>query len=579
MSYSVKVSTKTPEPNRDNSSSQANKSNFSPSVNSPIDQILFLQGTVGNKAVEGLLTSGVIQAKLTIGKPGDIFEREADKVAEQVMRMPDSSVAGRKGVSEHNEIPSIQRMCTECEEELQRKAYNLELGPLALGHSAQEQIARQSMEEEDEELLQTKGVSGSTPEVTPSVESQINSVKGGGQPLPESIRTFFEPRFGTDFSGVRVHTDPQANESAKSVNALAYTLGRDVVFSGGQYSPGTEWGKKLIAHELAHVVQQGRGGSFIQRQPAESPDPTAFFKKMINHPNYMDNNIKKVEFFFAEMARIHYRDGLSFELGLVPKWMKAPFVEVDYHTPREEFRPIFDPKGNVGFFREADLANVPRSMPYGEMLKHYARPVEFFASASAAGRIIPSRVNMLTAPTLCEVLLDSERRFVEQAKWVAEWGTEVAKVVGGMGGGGLGGKTTAPLVKRDVAKLATREALSPTARKLAGEMDNLLKTGATKTITVEGMEFARVEVARQGSRLAVRRFQSKLPHALRGKGLGSRMVVEFEEAAVATARANGLKTVTIDVGIITNPGWREILEARGYVYTAAEGGWIKTVKL
>jgi outer membrane protein OmpA-like peptidoglycan-associated protein len=266
---------------------------------------------VGNKAVERLLKSHVIQAKLTIGQPGDVYEQEADRVAEQVMRMPDPDIAARKGVSEEHKGPNIQRMCTECEEELQgesqgvhiqrmctdceeelqRKTKDSELGHLELGYSSEvdphkqteetqvqrmcseckeEELHRQPMEEE-EELFQTKEVSGGTPEINSKTESQINSIRGGGQPLPESVRAFFEPRFGRDFSGVRVHTGSQANESAKSVNALAYTVGQDVVFGGGQYSPGTDAGKKLIAHELTHVMQQNGLGSILHRKSSIKP--------------------------------------------------------------------------------------------------------------------------------------------------------------------------------------------------------------------------------------------------------------------------------------------------------------------
>ncbi len=505
MGERAKATIKTPEPKRDNSVSQTQKTNFSESTGSPIDQIFFLQTTVGNQAVQGLIKSGVIQAKLTIGQPGDIYEQEADRVAEQVMRMPDPSKAQSKRVSEDNKFPSIQKMCTDCEEELQRQTQDSELERLELGLSSQEELhrqpivqrqdyfntpsqspqsgqtppgreptreeresygglfpnltefrvlrgpddgyncfawavgddsriitsdtiwgeggyssnldgwtnylrdkhgfgkyvdrpnknadlvlfgeseqmiyhaarkaeqpfermtfssklgdggktpvilhalldlegkaygkalrsfwrsgepvkqiegnyiqrmctdcekelQRQPMEEgtlhhvgapflrqdrlwrdssrleaaptsiydhglilqrqpeEDEELVQTKEVSDSIPEASPSVESQINSIRGGGQPLPESTRAFFEPRFGQDFSKVRVHTDSQANESAKSVNALAYTVGQDIVFSAGNYSPDTESGKKLIAHELTHVVQRTGTNTSLQRQ-------------------------------------------------------------------------------------------------------------------------------------------------------------------------------------------------------------------------------------------------------------------------------------------------------------------------
>ncbi|MBF2065982.1 MAG: DUF4157 domain-containing protein [Calothrix sp. C42_A2020_038] len=90
-------------------------------------------------------------------------------------------------------------------------------------------------------------------EVPPIVHEVLNSF---GKPLDETTRTFMESRFGQDFSTVRVHTDTQAAESAQAVNALAYTVGRDIVFGTGQYAPGTHAGKRLLAHELTHVVQQ-----------------------------------------------------------------------------------------------------------------------------------------------------------------------------------------------------------------------------------------------------------------------------------------------------------------------------------
>ncbi len=245
MSQRAILTNKTREPNnKENSVSQEKRTNFSAYKNAPTDQILLFQRTIGNQAVKRLLKSCVIQAKLSIGQPGDIFEQEADRVAEQVMRMPEPSTAGRKGVSKGNKFSSIQRMCTDCEEELHRQPV-----------------------EEEEELVQAKEVSGRTPEVSSSVESQINSIRGGGQLLPESVRAFFEPRFGQDFSQVRIHTDSNASESAKSVNALAYTLGQDVVFGAGQYKPNTEFGKKLIAHELTHVVQQTGAGMKVGLSP------------------------------------------------------------------------------------------------------------------------------------------------------------------------------------------------------------------------------------------------------------------------------------------------------------------------
>ncbi len=126
-------------------------------------------------------------------------------------------------------------------------------------------------EEEEEKTAQAKSDSG-TPSVSPSVENGINSLRGGGQPLSASDSAFMEPRFGRDFSQVRVHTDSKANHVARSINAKAFTLGKDVVFGGGQYAPGTHSGRKLLAHELTHVIQQNLSHSrdVLARNPTGS---------------------------------------------------------------------------------------------------------------------------------------------------------------------------------------------------------------------------------------------------------------------------------------------------------------------
>jgi hypothetical protein len=108
-------------------------------------------------------------------------------------------------------------------------------------------------------------------DVPPIVHEVLNS---SGQPLDASTRAFFEPRFGHDFSRVRVHADPRAAESARAVNALAYTVGRDVVFGKGQYAPGTRGGLGTLAHELAHFLQQGGSSQTVQpkKQPGVASD-------------------------------------------------------------------------------------------------------------------------------------------------------------------------------------------------------------------------------------------------------------------------------------------------------------------
>lgn len=122
--------------------------------------------------------------------------------------------------------------------------------------------------------IQAKEDDGQTPAVTSKVESQIEGLRGGGEPLPKPTREFFEGRFGRDFGDVRVHTGGQAASSARSLGARAYTVGSDVVFGSGEYAEGTLGGRRLLAHELTHVVQQSeQRPPHIQRVDGETSTP------------------------------------------------------------------------------------------------------------------------------------------------------------------------------------------------------------------------------------------------------------------------------------------------------------------
>jgi len=224
--------------------------------------LLQLQRSLGNEVF-----GRFFQAKLTVNQPGDMYEQEADRVEEQVMCMPEPLPALS---SSDDAIPHLQRKCAACssggglcpkcaeEEQLQRKP--LITSPLKGGGGMLQRQELENPEEVEEETLQAKEAPGAVPAVSPTMENHISALRGGGQPLPESVRAFFEPRFGYDFSQVRVHTDGQAAESARAVNARAYTLGRDVVFGAGEYAPDSAAGKSLLAHELTHVVQNRNYG-------------------------------------------------------------------------------------------------------------------------------------------------------------------------------------------------------------------------------------------------------------------------------------------------------------------------------
>jgi hypothetical protein len=176
-----------------------------------------------------------MQPKLVIGAVDDPLEAEADRVADQVMRMPDPAVSVASGA------PQINRNCTGCEEE-DKRLHAKPAGGLAKG------------------------------EAPPLVHEALRTP---GRPLDPATRAYFEPRFGYDFNQVRLHTDQLAIASATAVNARAYTFGHSIVFGAGRFAPYTLQGRSLLAHELAHVAQQGGGRSnSIQRETETAPPQT-----------------------------------------------------------------------------------------------------------------------------------------------------------------------------------------------------------------------------------------------------------------------------------------------------------------
>jgi hypothetical protein len=215
--------------------------------------LLALQQTHGNRYVQRVVSG--IQAKLVVGQPGDKYEQEADRVADAVMRMPE---------------PGVQRQTEEEEEELQAKPLAEQIAPL---------VQKQPIEKKEEEL-QAKEIPGQTSEVTSNLEARVNAIRDRGQPLPGSVRDFFEPRFGYDFSQVRVHTDTESDTLNHALNARAYTLDNHIVFGANEYIPQTKSGRSLIAHELAHVVQQEGTPAAVQgnlriSSPSDGAEQTA----------------------------------------------------------------------------------------------------------------------------------------------------------------------------------------------------------------------------------------------------------------------------------------------------------------
>lgn len=215
------------------------RSRLDPNSLTPGD-VLRLQRTLGNKAVSGLLAQRaqqpylaqrqaatqaerpITQPKLLVGSANDQYEQEADRVAAQVLNMP----------------APMQTAPASNPNQAQRVNNSALIKP----------------------LLQAK--SEASFETDSAFEAQLNSQRGRGVPLPPSLRDDLEPKFGADFSEVRVHTNEQSHQLNQAIQAKAFTTGQDMFFRQGAYEPGSRGGQALIAHELTHVVQQS--GSTVQ---------------------------------------------------------------------------------------------------------------------------------------------------------------------------------------------------------------------------------------------------------------------------------------------------------------------------
>ncbi len=210
----------------------------------PLGQFTRLQHLVGNRAAGRL-----IQAKLRVNQPGDAFEQEADRVAEQVVGPPEPAAPPPVAINRLAPTAPLQRACNQCTEEEETDA------------PAQAAPA-----------LQAKGISGQTVQPGAEIESGLGNFDGRGEPLAPSVREFFEPRFAHDFSQVRIHTGAHAADMAQAINARAFTHGQHIAFGAGEYAPHTLPGRKLLAHELTHVVQQNAHGTqdSAQRTPADT---------------------------------------------------------------------------------------------------------------------------------------------------------------------------------------------------------------------------------------------------------------------------------------------------------------------
>jgi len=220
--------------------------------------------TPSAKAEEEIPSGGdlfLIQPKLTVGDVDDPLEAEADAVADQVMRTDTQ--------------PFVQRKCAHCEEE--------------------ERAQRKPMTD----FISRKATESSSQPVSSPVSQAIQQENGKGNAMQGPVMDFMESRFGSDFSDVNIHTGSKATDLTAQLKAQAFTVGNDIYFNDGKYSPETDSGKHLLAHELTHTIQQGNN-KLIQRSgetgtsvdenvasaPTRNPDEPGVIRGTVVHSQY-----------------------------------------------------------------------------------------------------------------------------------------------------------------------------------------------------------------------------------------------------------------------------------------------------
>ncbi len=200
------------------------------------------------RKTDSFFSPSPIQAKLKVSEPGDKLEREADATADRVMRVPEPVLRTSEDQAQLKEQEQLQKEALP-EEKVQK------------ADMPEEKVQKQDMPEENVQMQQDDNVQLKSKEdpvaVSASLQSAIQNKTEGGQQMTSKVRQFMEPRLGADFSSVMIHKDTRSDELNKALNARAFTYKNHIFFAQGQYQPDNSEGKRLLAHELTHTLQQG----------------------------------------------------------------------------------------------------------------------------------------------------------------------------------------------------------------------------------------------------------------------------------------------------------------------------------
>ncbi|MEM6806758.1 MAG: DUF4157 domain-containing protein, partial [Bacteroidota bacterium] len=274
---------------------------------------------------EPFFSPQTIQPKLKIGQPNDKYEKEADAMADKVVNQlaggnpqaAESNPTSTENNSSTKSPTTVQRKCSECgkeedvqkmeeeevsmkEESIQRKSIFESNEDPPENNSIQRKCATcaekeqvQKMDAPQEESIQQQSDGGESV-ASPDLQNQLSASKGGGSPLPRDTADSMGSAMGADFSGVKIHTGSDAVQMNQGLGAQAFTHGSDIYFNEGKYDTGSSGGKKLLAHELTHTVQQGGTNSIPNLQKEDDDSAKDVTSVKVAEKGTYDNVEKKI---------------------------------------------------------------------------------------------------------------------------------------------------------------------------------------------------------------------------------------------------------------------------------------------
>lgn len=324
---------------------------------------------------------GYLQAKMKVSQPGDAHEQQADQVAERVSRAAKPAGSPAKDSVQRATLQPGQDV-GDPQQTLCRKPAAEDKNPEStLSRKPDEKLAKKADDKlnkkADKPNLQAKG---DVPQIDQATEERIDNMRGKGEPLPEAVKVDLQQQLQADFSSVRIHNNGEAAALAAGINARAFTVGNDIFFGTGEYAPDSAEGRKLLAHELTHVVQQNGTIGLVQREVTDQAAGERFGEKKTGYIEFPNLAVPS-ELLSAYTSRapfIHHKAYSRVRNDQTEVWRDGIAVQ----TTRDKLQAIAGRRLGAGTTPSRYLFEVPSAHDYPRASEGRGRGTEFLNGGS-----------------------------------------------------------------------------------------------------------------------------------------------------------------------------------------------------